>query len=308
MCVSGDISLTTQVLSFSTGPVAISDAINASNKSLIMRACDSSGRLLRPDRPAVELDQIFVSRAGLVNNSNSNSNSSNTNSNTISNANADATSVWSTFAVVDGQRYSYLLVPRLTAQATPFRVTLCELGYAPCQEASATTTTTPNTANNTTTNTTTNATNNETKLVAWTLRGGVTRVQTVDARSPLTLAKPTTPEDPEVVVLSPILDNGFAVLGEPSKWVSVSPQRFERVQIVAGNGNPRKAKAGVASGIEMRMSGGIGEVVVVAVRLPDSSVVQATCTLSRAGAAVLHVDATGETQCTHAHAHAHAHA
>lgn len=56
-------ALQSAVLSLSDGPVCPSDAVNASNASLILHACDASGKLLRPDRPATAIDAVFTSQA-----------------------------------------------------------------------------------------------------------------------------------------------------------------------------------------------------------------------------------------------------
>ena len=54
------------VASLTTGPVATSDKIGHSNSSLILRSCDASGRLLTPDMPARELDAHFAAKAHLA--------------------------------------------------------------------------------------------------------------------------------------------------------------------------------------------------------------------------------------------------
>ena len=51
------------MLSFSAGPVAPADRIGSSDVALIMRACDASGRLLSPDRPATKSDASFIYQA-----------------------------------------------------------------------------------------------------------------------------------------------------------------------------------------------------------------------------------------------------
>jgi len=40
--------------------------VGSSNSSIIMRACDTTGRLLSPDRPAAAIDAHFVYLAGLA--------------------------------------------------------------------------------------------------------------------------------------------------------------------------------------------------------------------------------------------------
>ena len=47
------------VLSFSNGPVAPSDMVGGSNRTIILKACDSGGTLLSPDKPATTMDCVF---------------------------------------------------------------------------------------------------------------------------------------------------------------------------------------------------------------------------------------------------------
>ena len=51
----------TQILS--KGPATIGDGIGFTNKVLVMRACDITGRLLHPSRPATALDSCFLQEA-----------------------------------------------------------------------------------------------------------------------------------------------------------------------------------------------------------------------------------------------------
>jgi hypothetical protein len=53
------------VSTLSAGPVFPSDQIGTSDVALIMRSCDTSGRLLQPDRPAAPTDVSILSKAGL---------------------------------------------------------------------------------------------------------------------------------------------------------------------------------------------------------------------------------------------------
>lgn len=105
------------VSTFSNGPVAPSDMVGGSNASLIMRACDSAGTLLRPDRSATNIDAVFVNRAGFTNTDGSP-------------AGAQGM-IWFTTAVVAGARYGYLLAPQLDA---PYSLSLEEAGYAATDE------------------------------------------------------------------------------------------------------------------------------------------------------------------------------
>eukprot|EP00038_Savillea_parva_P003881 m.131333 g.131333 ORF g.131333 m.131333 type:complete len:864 (-) comp11310_c0_seq2:981-3572(-) len=103
-------ALQSAVLSLSDGPVCPSDAVGASNASLILRACDASGRLLRPHQPARAIDAQFTSAAfkGPLQGQ-----------------------VWATSVQLDataGTRgmYSYVLVPTLS---NAYTLTSAQLGY-----------------------------------------------------------------------------------------------------------------------------------------------------------------------------------
>ncbi len=65
--IESHTALHSAVASLSTGPVAPSDAIDKFNKSLIMRACNADGLLLKPSRPAFVIDpQLWQVRAQLA--------------------------------------------------------------------------------------------------------------------------------------------------------------------------------------------------------------------------------------------------
>lgn len=51
------------ISTLSTGPVFPSDAVNSSDVALILRSCDSDGRLLRPDQAATSMDQNILGKA-----------------------------------------------------------------------------------------------------------------------------------------------------------------------------------------------------------------------------------------------------
>ena len=55
--------LQSAVMTLSRGPVAFSNQIGLSNKTVIMHTCRSDGMLLRPDRPATLINQIINNRA-----------------------------------------------------------------------------------------------------------------------------------------------------------------------------------------------------------------------------------------------------
>jgi len=51
------------VSSLSAGPITPSDAVDGSNATLIMMICREDGMLLKPDRPAMNIEATFLSRA-----------------------------------------------------------------------------------------------------------------------------------------------------------------------------------------------------------------------------------------------------
>ena len=51
------------ISTLSTGPVFPSDAVNSSDVGLILRSCDSDGRVLRPDRAATSMDDNILAKA-----------------------------------------------------------------------------------------------------------------------------------------------------------------------------------------------------------------------------------------------------
>lgn len=206
------------VLSFSTGPVAPSDKVGRSNASIIMHACDSSGRLLSPDRPAANIDAHYVHLSGLA-------------------PGADG-EIWVTYANVSGVRYSYVLTPEVSSA---YNLSLAELGYDPSVSLAA-------------------------------QRRGSGALETVSTSKPLALAKCQL-DSFGLVVLSPELGtSGWRLLGEPEKWVAVSPQRFSQV-------------SADGSGVSATLSGGPGEVVTVRFQNSAGKVIQGSCTLSAAGKA-----------------------
>jgi hypothetical protein len=95
------------VMSFSRGPVAVSDGIGYSDASLIMRSCMKGGRLLQPDRPMRKMDGAIMSAAlGAA----------------ISPINGET---WSTFSTVGRDVYSHVISTEVT---TAFTLTPTDLG------------------------------------------------------------------------------------------------------------------------------------------------------------------------------------
>lgn len=47
------------MVALSGGPAGFSDAINATNATLVSRLCTQSGVLVKPSRPALPVDTVF---------------------------------------------------------------------------------------------------------------------------------------------------------------------------------------------------------------------------------------------------------
>lgn len=94
-------------ITLSAGPVAPSDGVGDSDRSLIMRACMDDGTLLAPSRPATEIDSHFVREAFGSDGPNGH--------------------VWSTHSMVGGQQYTTVLSVELM---DAYSLTPAELGYA----------------------------------------------------------------------------------------------------------------------------------------------------------------------------------
>jgi hypothetical protein len=124
--------LQSAVLSFSAGPVAPADRIGSSDVALIMKACDASGRLLSPDKPATKSDASFIYQAFGASSSQSiqeqqQQQQQQEEEEQLPRGSAGADGqLWTTFATVNGSRYSYVLAPTL---ARNYSMSVTELGY-----------------------------------------------------------------------------------------------------------------------------------------------------------------------------------
>ena len=92
-------------------------------------------------------------------------------------------------------------------------------------------------------------------------------------------------QDFKVYTVSPVLSGGFALLGEPLKWASVSNQRFSNLVSALGSGSA-----------SVTLSGAPNEMVTVSwMNAKTAQCVSGTCKLSSTGTAVMAVNATGAT-------------
>lgn len=198
--------------SLTTGPIAVSDKIGSANASIILRACDASGRLLTPDRPATYVDEMFLQKAFAKGGPNGH--------------------LWSTYASVGATQFQYLLgIDLLNAYShrldsfshSATRLVATEIDSETIQEVSA--------------------------------HGSFDFPQCGQA-------------DFKLVLISPIL-HGYALLGEPDKWVSVSSQRFSDLHFSDGEAR-------------VSVQGEVGESVVVRWWVAQKVVVS-TCVMPPSG-------------------------
>merc|ERR1712039_543847 len=213
------------VSTLTNGPVAPSDKIGGSDAALIMRCCDSGGRLLSADRPATEIDAHFAYLAG------------------FGGVNGH---LWATHATVSGQRFSYAIGISLKSA---YDLTVAELGY-----------------------------NASTPLRA--IKADATTTVNFSTKTPLSFA-PCGLDDFQMYLIAPATGH-YTLLGEPDKWISVSPQRFSDL-------------TGSDSDSSVKVHGQAGEKVKVRWAASDGQVSMATCTLSEAGVAISRMSAAGAT-------------
>lgn len=93
--------------------------------------------------------------------------------------------------------------------------------------------------------------------------------------------------DFQLYTMAPHLPNGWALLGEMDKWVSVSRQRFNNLQYTTDS-------------IAVEISGEVGETVNVSFFSPDSKLVTVHCTLPMDSRAIVGIDANGSSFCNSA--------
>lgn len=168
-------------ISLTNGPVAPSDKIGLSNVSLIMQSCDSSGRLLTPDRPATEIDEHFVQA--------------------VFGSGGPQGHLWATSVMLSGEKFSYVMGVDLQSD---YKLSPSSLSYP---------------ANS--------------QLLA--LESTSSATIPVSEASAL-LVPQCSLDDFKLYTLAPVIE-GYALLGEPDKWVAVSSQRFSDMKLSASGGS-----------------------------------------------------------------------
>jgi hypothetical protein len=353
--------LQSAVSSLSTGPVAASDKIGHSNSSLILRACDATGRLLTPDLPATELDAHFahlamssarpsgasstsrlesaVAKCALQNDTDYPGNDLGTALRNVTSASACCSAC---VATPDCQGFSWL-------NRAGFE-NYCSLksaignhehaaGHVSGSPGSAPSPPSPPPGPVV-------GVNGHLQATSVTLSGrwktsyvlaasiaqrynlsvvalgykATDRLVAVQAHSPEQLKQLATGEggtattaaatlqieacglrDFQLWTVAPVLPNGWALLGEPGKWVRVSRQRFSGLEVAtaaarqAGHSGVTTA-AGVdaasANGtVTIHVQGGSGEPVTVDLMAPGGKLVRIQCELPQSGKATVVVEA-----------------
>lgn len=215
--------LQSAVSSLSTGPVAPSDKIGASDATLINRACTSDGTLLQPDTPAMAIDAEFVHKA-------------------FGTGGVDG-EVWMAETLLSGL-YRAVQVIAINV-ASPYSLPLADLGY------SADVTLAVYEANST------------------------SSPFLVDSSSPLRI-RACGRSDFQLYTAVPVV-GGWALLGEPNKWATISNTRFSDLAIFAQS-------------LSVTLTGVPGEHVSVSVLGPDHNVRTLSCPIPAGSKARVTVD------------------
>ena len=219
-------SLHGAVASLSRGPVSPADRIGLFNRTLIMRACTDNGTLLTPDRPALALDSTLLHRAlhgpgpgpGGVRAAKPNG------------------EVWATTSTVAGVTYRHVLVPLLRERFTLFEAELRANDQGPATTATATRA--PRT------------------LVfenAFDFAPALAHPFDTDDGYALAACDRT---DFKLLHTVPILANGWGLVGEPSKWVPISPVRVRSVHVPVPVPVPNRSSGSTSAGLQELAAGG----------------------------------------------------
>ena len=224
------------VSTLTRGPVAPSDQNGQSDVPLIMRSCAKDGRLLQLDQPAFALDAQLRQSA-------------------LHDGSGPSGHVWAGYSRVAGRTYGVLFAARLqTSNGKAYSVGPAELsrGFGAANAWTA-----PRDAS----------------FVAYEANATGAPFN-FSAAAPITLAPKGTssadsPADFSFWNVAPVFPNGWALLGEQDKWISVSSDRFTDVTTLP-------------TGLVVKLVGSPGEVVNVAFKAPGSDApVIVSCTVGQ---------------------------
>lgn len=242
------------VSALSAGPQAPGDRIGAANTSLVMRSCSADGILMKPDRPATPIDSYWSVRAfGAA-------------------ATGPRGELWSTETVIPGSNTAPWLYAFGTMLASPYELTLDEL-------MDAATSWPDNYANGA------RGKHKEThdpkhlelgSYVAWDFWSGPSTA-TVLKNSSSTLYFPAGVDygAARLITAAPVLSNGWAVLGETSKFIAMSRQRFSELTVQKDGG------------VRIQVAGVLRERVSITVRDPGGQIKEYECSFTSSGEATL---------------------
>ena len=220
-------SLNGAVASLSRGPVSPADRIGLFNRTLIMRACTENGTLLTPDRPALALDSTLLHRA-----------LHGTSSSGGARAGRPNGEVWATTSTVAGMTYRHVLVPLLRGRFTLFEAELRANDQGPATKR------TPRTL-----------------VFENAFDFSPALAHPFDTADGVSIA-PCDRADFKLLHTVPILENGWGLVGEPSKWVPISPVRVRSVHVRVPNRSSvgfEHLAAGNADTLALELAGAPGE-------------------------------------------------
>ena len=233
------------VVTLTKGPVAPSDAVNHSDVGLIMKSCASDGTLLQPSVPAMKLDH-FLMKDALEGNDEGMKTSG---------------EVWSAKSTIGSMTFTVLFSAKLKSQ---YEMQASRFGPA---------------AGNGYVAIEANASSTSSSSLSFTRFGGNgSGVGPSRTASSLTLQPTVDVYNFEVWNVSPIASNGWALLGEVSKWVMVSPSRVVAVtEIMKG-------------GLSVTVKGEGGEAVEMAFAAPGATKAQVVkCVIDASGLVTMSV-------------------
>ncbi len=198
------------VITLTKGPICPSDAVNKSDKALIMKSSAMDGTLLVPSQPAARLDSAFVGEALGIDG-------------------CPVGEAWSAPSMVSGRRYTTAFA---AVMGSDYKLGQVELGY-----------------------------DKDANLIAFEANATTSLVS-----MPLTLKK-CEKFDFQLYNIVPRESNGWALLGEQSKWISVSPNRFLEV-------------TSTDESLDAIVQGTPGETVTVSFADPNNKIVTVDCVFS----------------------------
>jgi hypothetical protein len=277
-CVEPNPELQTLVAALSCGPVGPSDMIGSINKTRVMQTCRKDGLLLKPDRPALPVESIFIVQ--------------------FTQEDTNLIQVWETFSAFDNGDLSwhYILAADL---ARPFLLTVAD-----CQDLKGQSMIFSfyDIANTLTLFDSTHPfkipAQKSTSGPSYTYTSpeySLNEVESQDENKNNNNNKaPPHKVNFNYYVTAPILDNGWVVLGETSKFVTMSAQRITEVVTISNNATESErtfsyeeaAEAGgggAGGGVSIGLVGVPGEVVSITVLPPGGQLRAFHCAIPSGG-------------------------